>query len=393
MCPAPTCTRAVKAAATQKKDETGQVDAEIDCRVVSIRGRVSGQVHGRERVELHLRRVVEPRGNATALASALEQLDPANGQRRSLLALPPHRMSNKPQALARDRDGTLWYATAVGLYRLDATGAAAVRIEPATPLGTLLRDRSGRLWTGGEAGVFLLQDQMLQGRRNLLQVWPKPGADDGAGAIQALVEAPDGHLWFAVGAQGLRRFDPRTGETLALRQDDALRGMLPEDMIKALLIDRAGLLWVGGQIHGVAVADSRGARFPYLADLSGSGPGPQKIDNSVRAIFQDHAGRLWLATDSSRLLRHGPQREFEDFSALSVIDSALSQVNSGRADLGAAGTFNFGALFLYIASAPAFRKRAAFFASGFSMKAATSASRPARGSGADPRSTTVSPGA
>jgi cytoskeletal protein CcmA (bactofilin family) len=32
--------------------ETGQVEAEIDCRVVSIRGRVSGQVHGRERVEL-----------------------------------------------------------------------------------------------------------------------------------------------------------------------------------------------------------------------------------------------------------------------------------------------------------------------------------------------------
>ena len=32
--------------------ETGQVDAEIDCRVVSIRGRVAGQVHGRDRIEL-----------------------------------------------------------------------------------------------------------------------------------------------------------------------------------------------------------------------------------------------------------------------------------------------------------------------------------------------------
>jgi cytoskeletal protein CcmA (bactofilin family) len=32
--------------------ETGQVEAEIDCRVVSIRGRVGGQVHGRERIEL-----------------------------------------------------------------------------------------------------------------------------------------------------------------------------------------------------------------------------------------------------------------------------------------------------------------------------------------------------
>ena len=32
--------------------ETGQVDAEIDCGVVSIRGKVSGQVHGRQRIEL-----------------------------------------------------------------------------------------------------------------------------------------------------------------------------------------------------------------------------------------------------------------------------------------------------------------------------------------------------
>jgi cytoskeletal protein CcmA (bactofilin family) len=32
--------------------ESGEVDAEIDCGVVSIRGRVSGQVRGRQRVEL-----------------------------------------------------------------------------------------------------------------------------------------------------------------------------------------------------------------------------------------------------------------------------------------------------------------------------------------------------
>jgi cytoskeletal protein CcmA (bactofilin family) len=32
--------------------ETGFVDAEIDCGIVSIRGRVSGEVRGRERIEL-----------------------------------------------------------------------------------------------------------------------------------------------------------------------------------------------------------------------------------------------------------------------------------------------------------------------------------------------------
>jgi cytoskeletal protein CcmA (bactofilin family) len=32
--------------------ESGHVDAEIECAVVSIRGTVSGRVHGRERIEL-----------------------------------------------------------------------------------------------------------------------------------------------------------------------------------------------------------------------------------------------------------------------------------------------------------------------------------------------------
>jgi cytoskeletal protein CcmA (bactofilin family) len=32
--------------------ESGQVDAEIECAVISIRGTVSGRVHGRERIEL-----------------------------------------------------------------------------------------------------------------------------------------------------------------------------------------------------------------------------------------------------------------------------------------------------------------------------------------------------
>jgi len=32
--------------------ETGQVDAEIDCGIVSIRGKVTGSVHGRQRIEL-----------------------------------------------------------------------------------------------------------------------------------------------------------------------------------------------------------------------------------------------------------------------------------------------------------------------------------------------------
>ncbi|HET7746826.1 MAG TPA: polymer-forming cytoskeletal protein [Vicinamibacteria bacterium] len=47
--------------------ETGQVDAEIDCAVVSIRGVVSGTVKGRERIEL----LAGSRVNATLVSPRL----------------------------------------------------------------------------------------------------------------------------------------------------------------------------------------------------------------------------------------------------------------------------------------------------------------------------------
>ena len=260
--------------------------------------------------------LAEARGVLIGTARGLERLDLGSGRRTPMLVLSTQRPASRAQALLRDPDGTLWYATAEGLYRLDAAGGRASLIEPAMPLTSLVRDRSGRLWAGGDDGLFLLQDQVLQGRRNLLRVWPKPEAATGPHSVQALVEAPDGHLWIAIGTAGVRRFDPRTGETQLLRQNDALPGMLPEDAVNAMLIDAAGLLWVGGQFHGVAVTDTRGARFPYLADLHAASGGSSRFDNSIRSIYQSRDGRLWLGTDGGRLLRHDRQGTFQDFSHL-----------------------------------------------------------------------------
>ena len=57
---------------------------------------------------------------------------PAAGARRCWRCR-PQRPAGQPQALLRDRDGALWYATAAGLYRLDRRGggrAASVRPMP-----------------------------------------------------------------------------------------------------------------------------------------------------------------------------------------------------------------------------------------------------------------------
>ena len=77
--------------------ETGQVDAEIDCGVVSIRGKVTGQVHGRQRIEL----LAGCRVQATLVTPKLIIEDGAFFQGDCRMGGPPEPGSRPP----RDPDG------------------------------------------------------------------------------------------------------------------------------------------------------------------------------------------------------------------------------------------------------------------------------------------------
>ncbi len=75
--------------------ESGQVEADIDCGVVSIRGTVSGRVHGRQRIEL----LAGAKVQATLISPKLVIEDGAffqgdcemGGPPRGALAAPPGR--------------------------------------------------------------------------------------------------------------------------------------------------------------------------------------------------------------------------------------------------------------------------------------------------------------
>jgi len=73
--------------------ETGQVDAEIDCGVVSIRGRVSGQVHGRQRIEL----LAGCRVQATLVSPKLVIEDGAFFQGDCRMGSPPEEAGRPPR--------------------------------------------------------------------------------------------------------------------------------------------------------------------------------------------------------------------------------------------------------------------------------------------------------
>ncbi|WP_166209296.1 EAL domain-containing protein [Cognatiluteimonas telluris] len=258
--------------------------------------------------------LAEPAAVWVGTARGLDRLDPASGTRTRILALDAGRLAGQPQALLRGPQGSLWYATAAGLYRIDGNGRPPRRIGDQSSLRSLWFDRTGRLWAGGEDGLYLVTD-----RRSLVRAWPRPGdGSEGNPAhdVRAITEAPDGYLWFSVAGAGLRRFDPGNGRTQSVREQPALPATLPDDSVNALMVDRAGLLWVGGQLHGAAVADSHEARFPYLVAVDSSHGPLVAVGNSVRAIAQAQDRRLWMATDDGRLLRYDRGDDFTDLSPM-----------------------------------------------------------------------------
>ncbi len=77
--------------------ETGQVDAEIDCAVISIRGRVTGTLRGRQRIEL----LSGCRVQATLVSPKLVVEDGAFFQGDCRMGEPPADLVPAPEPAAR----------------------------------------------------------------------------------------------------------------------------------------------------------------------------------------------------------------------------------------------------------------------------------------------------
>jgi ligand-binding sensor domain-containing protein/signal transduction histidine kinase len=191
----------------------------------------------------------------------------------------PHRMVYD---ILEAGGGYYWLATGAGLTRFRPRTAKGPAFEPvpasnklqALESAELLRTRAGEIWYGTDKGLYLLRSG------------PRPEAiavDIGpAGApIKAMAEGPDGSLWLAM-AKSIARRRP-DGSISFLKVD---YGLNPS--VRALLIDRDGILWAGGL--GLYTLDSRQAspvlrpyRYPTARSMGG-----------IQSLYQDSQGRIWI---------------------------------------------------------------------------------------------------
>ncbi|AEU38036.1 histidine kinase [Granulicella mallensis MP5ACTX8] len=188
---------------------------------------------------------------------------------------------------AVDADERVWAATNGGLYRLE--GDKWRRVERSWNLGSkqpsaIYSDRAGRLWAISPEGIFYLS----AGGHEFRLVQRKPGTDEELG------QSADGRMWVSrLGPQGMELgpMEPSGAMPLA---DSWIHGQFTD-----VLETRDGGLWLGTLKHGLIWAHSRRetSKLGALSRVTTFKGADGLTSDTVRSIFQDQEGGVFIATD------------------------------------------------------------------------------------------------
>ncbi len=214
------------------------------------------------------------------------------------------------QTVFEDSEGMMWVGAWGGLSRFPRRPLRFVNYlnSASNPAGrndelirAVHRDSRGLLWIATDQGLSRLD------RKTGQVVFYRHDAKDvhsvSTNIVNAIGEDTSGILWFGTKGGGLNRFDSATGRFFGYRHDPLNPGSLSTDTVWSLLVDHQGQLWVGTEGGGLNRFDSTTGHFTRYR----YGPNDHRslVDN-IKAIFEDHAGFLWLGTQAG-LYRFDPK--------------------------------------------------------------------------------------
>ena len=185
------------------------------------------------------------------------------------------------RAVCEDRQGNLLIAGFQGVARL-SNGKFTQILPPqyleGNIVSSLMVDRRGNIWLGGSLGLLEVSPAGAVRRYT---------AEDGITDpfVRALLEDRDGNIW-AGGNGGLARLE--NGRFVGAGGSAGAPGI-----VYSLLEDREGDLWVGADSGLTRMCDNLFSVYGKSEGLPSDEPD---------AIFQDHAGRVWVGFHDSGLM-------------------------------------------------------------------------------------------
>ncbi len=253
--------------------------------------------------------------------------------------------ANAVVTITQDHSGDIWLATQLGgLNRLDKNGRfTAFKWDPDIPQGisdnyvfSVLEDSEKLLWVSmndGVHGVFnpdsgifiksyknpiatvaargMIQDRVdtdllwfgteadglfrfnkKTGRFKQFKADPSRPGSLSANTVLSLFQDPQGVLWVPTHGGGLNRYDKKQEKFVTYRAAPGTQGSISGDMVTDCLIDYKGHFWVATSDGGLNLFDRHKGEFTHFTKGRGF------KTRSIRAILEDDEKHLWLSTDT-----------------------------------------------------------------------------------------------
>jgi ligand-binding sensor domain-containing protein len=203
-------------------------------------------------------------------------------------------------AVLEDRLGSLWVGTwGKGLSRRDSPEEKFVGIaappEPPLALNTVLtiaEQQDGTVWAGSMAGLFRIERRTS--KVTAAGQVPKDPHGLGSGYVDAVLVDRAGTLWVGTGGGGLHRLEPDGRSFKRFVPDPSDPKSLSDGFVTALLEGADGTLWVGTRSGGLNAFDRRTGRSVRFL--------PSSSDPGTIGEFSgsERTAAAWRASRSSR---------------------------------------------------------------------------------------------
>ncbi len=189
--------------------------------------------------------------------------------------------SNLVRAVARDRQGNLWLATADGIAVADETQLKILTVFQSPLLKNALclqSDSEGNMWVGSSDSGISIWSPADSSWTHITEQQGLPHNH-----VRALVRDNTGNIWAATSGGGVVRFV--TQDFKHYDRSDGLTG----DRIYAVLEDRSGRIWISVSQNGLQVIDAAGIhRFEGDSGY---------LNIKCRTLAEDRFGRIWAGTE------------------------------------------------------------------------------------------------
>lgn len=275
--------------------------------------------------------------------------------------------------ILRDSIGNLWIATGEGLSKLDETKGTFTTYKSkiydeqsliSNNILSLMEDSSGTIWIGTYEGISMFNPN------NYFKLHKHDPFDESSiseNMIAGIYEDKDNLLWFGTVRSGVNVLNRNTGEILKLKSSDLENSIADNEIrditgidnevwiataeglsmynketkeiinylnneedinslshndVRALHIDKDGLLWIGTR-YSLSTFDRKSGKFTTMENLFST---EKYKDHMITDIVEDNEGNMWFACglDNGIFRFNKKTGEFKNYINIKEDDTSLS---------------------------------------------------------------------